>query len=71
MKCFRSSIYFQPKIFNLSYIDSGWGWKDREKLNEMKDTNSRFLVAQDELARPIAFINFRFDIDYGVPVVYW
>nr|XP_039251860.1 N-alpha-acetyltransferase 40-like isoform X3 [Styela clava] len=52
------------------YEESGWGWKDRDKLQEMKDDNARYLIVKNEDETPVAFIHFRFDLDYGQPVVY-
>ncbi|XP_077974462.1 N-alpha-acetyltransferase 40-like isoform X2 [Styela clava] len=52
------------------YEESGWGWKDRDKLQEMKDDNARYLIVKNEDEKPVAFIHFRFDLDYGQPVVY-
>lgn len=52
------------------YEESGWGWKDREKLQELKDDNARYLIVKNEEENPVAFIHFRFDLDYGQPVVY-
>ena len=45
------------------YDDSGYGWDDEDKRNELGDRACRFLVAydeDDEEKNPIAFINFRF-----------
>jgi len=52
------------------YMDS-WGWFDKEKLKEMGDDRMWYLVAFDSTTNePVAFVSFRFDIDFGNPVVY-
>lgn len=52
------------------YDECGWGWRDKDKLNELKEDESTFLIARDENSAPVAFVHFRFDLDYGLPVVY-
>ena len=39
-------------------------------MKEMCDDRMWYLIAFD-LDRPVAFCSFRFDFDFGVPVVYW
>lgn len=52
------------------YVECGWGWRDKDKLNEMKEHNAIYLIARDESGNPAAFVHFRFDLDYALPVVY-
>ncbi|XP_043931560.1 N-alpha-acetyltransferase 40 isoform X2 [Protopterus annectens] len=52
------------------YEQSEWGWKDREKREEMTDDRAWYLVARDEDSTPVAFSHFRFDIECGEEVLY-
>ncbi len=53
------------------YEDSAWGWNEKEKLLEMTEDSAWYLVAFTKEQNPIAFSHFRFDMDYGFPVLYW
>lgn len=54
-----------------SLYASTWGWNDKDKQKEMGDDRMWFLIAFDQSTNdPVAFTSFRFDIDYGYPVVY-
>ena len=55
-----------------SYEASAWGWNEKEKLSEMTEDSAFYLIAssKDE-NKPLAFSHFRFDMDYGHPVLYW
>ncbi|XP_072102115.1 N-alpha-acetyltransferase 40 isoform X1 [Mobula birostris] len=53
------------------YEQSEWGWKDREKREEMTDERAWYLVARDGGGKqPAAFSHFRFDVDCGEEVLY-
>ncbi|XP_078516671.1 N-alpha-acetyltransferase 40 [Lissotriton helveticus] len=52
------------------YEQSEWGWKDREKRDEMTDDRAWYLVAREESSQPVAFIHFRFDVECGDEVLY-
>ncbi|XP_064359216.1 N-alpha-acetyltransferase 40 [Dromaius novaehollandiae] len=52
------------------YERSEWGWKEREKRQELTDERAWFLVARDAAARPVAFSHFRFDVEAGDEVLY-
>ncbi|EFX69334.1 N-alpha-acetyltransferase 40-like [Daphnia pulex] len=52
------------------YEDSAWGWNEKEKLLEMTEDSAWYLVAFTKEGNPIAFSHFRFDMDYGFPVLY-
>ncbi|XP_052767655.1 N-alpha-acetyltransferase 40-like [Mya arenaria] len=52
------------------YETSSWGWKDREKREEMFDDRAWYLVARDDQRLPVAFVHFRFDIEMDEEVVY-
>nr|XP_026693187.1 N-alpha-acetyltransferase 40 isoform X3 [Ciona intestinalis] len=49
---------------------SSWGWNDKEKMKELTDDRMWFLLAMDQDSKPVAFSSFRFDLDFGEPVVY-
>uniref|UniRef100_A0A3B5LBT3 N-alpha-acetyltransferase 40, NatD catalytic subunit n=1 Tax=Xiphophorus couchianus TaxID=32473 RepID=A0A3B5LBT3_9TELE len=42
---------------------SEWGWKEREKREEMNDERAWYLLARDADSTPLAFSHFRFDVD--------
>nr|CAG4636713.1 EOG090X0MNC [Eubosmina coregoni] len=52
------------------YEESDWGWDEKEKLNEMTEDAAWYLIATTSDGKPVAFSHFRFDVDYGNPVVY-
>ncbi|XP_063293712.1 N-alpha-acetyltransferase 40 [Pelobates fuscus] len=58
------------KNMQLLYEQSEWGWKEREKREEMTDERAWYLIARDELAAPVAFVHFRFDVECGDEVLY-
>lgn len=53
------------------YEQSEWGWKEREKREEMKDERAWYLLAFDADSTPLAFSHFRFDVECGDEVLYW
>ncbi|KAK2188628.1 hypothetical protein NP493_126g00024 [Ridgeia piscesae] len=52
------------------YEDSGWGWNDKQKLDEMSEDKARYLVARNQENKPVALVHFRFDMDYEEAVLY-
>ncbi|RXN21671.1 N-alpha-acetyltransferase 40 isoform X1 [Labeo rohita] len=52
------------------YEQSEWGWKEREKREEMKDERAWYLLARDADSTPLAFSHFRFDVECGDEVLY-
>ncbi|KAG8564153.1 hypothetical protein GDO81_016353 [Engystomops pustulosus] len=52
------------------YEQSEWGWKEREKREELTDERAWYLIARDELGMPVAFVHFRFDVECGDEVLY-
>nr|XP_056709829.1 N-alpha-acetyltransferase 40 isoform X2 [Euleptes europaea] len=52
------------------YEQSEWGWKDREKRDEMTDDRAWYLIALEEGSVPVAFSHFRFDVECGEEVLY-
>uniref|UniRef100_A0A8C9PJF0 N-alpha-acetyltransferase 40, NatD catalytic subunit n=1 Tax=Spermophilus dauricus TaxID=99837 RepID=A0A8C9PJF0_SPEDA len=53
------------------YEQSEWGWKDREKREEMMDDRAWYLIAWENSSVPVAFSHFRFDVECGDEVLYW
>uniref|UniRef100_A0A8B9EKK1 N-alpha-acetyltransferase 40, NatD catalytic subunit n=1 Tax=Anser cygnoides TaxID=8845 RepID=A0A8B9EKK1_ANSCY len=53
------------------YEQSEWGWKEREKREELADDRAWYLIARDAAAGPVAFSHFRFDVECGDEVLYW
>ncbi|XP_041840471.1 N-alpha-acetyltransferase 40 isoform X2 [Melanotaenia boesemani] len=52
------------------YEQSEWGWKEREKREEMNDERAWYLLARDADSAPLAFSHFRFDVECGEEVLY-
>ncbi|EHB04944.1 N-acetyltransferase 11 [Heterocephalus glaber] len=52
------------------YEQSEWGWKDREKREEMTDDRAWYLIAWENSCVPVAFSHFRFDVECGDEVLY-
>ncbi|KAF4529552.1 hypothetical protein B566_EDAN016790 [Ephemera danica] len=75
---FDSSCQFNYLVFMLQrqylsviYQDKcEWGWKDSLKRDELFDEDACYLIARDSAGILVAFSHFRFDLDYGRPVLY-
>nr|CAG4642241.1 EOG090X0MNC [Eurycercus lamellatus] len=52
------------------YEESAWGWDEKEKHKEMTESGAWYLIAYNSDGKPLAFSHFRFDVDYGHPVLY-
>jgi len=52
------------------YEQSEWGWKSREKMDEMTEEKAWYLIARDQDRKPIAFCHFRFDMELDTEVLY-
>ncbi|PIK62498.1 putative N-alpha-acetyltransferase 40 [Apostichopus japonicus] len=52
------------------YEQSSWGWKEREKREEITDDRVLLLVARGEDQNPVGFVHFRFDMDFDDEVLY-
>ncbi|NXF77196.1 NAA40 acetyltransferase, partial [Sclerurus mexicanus] len=52
------------------YEQSEWGWKEREKREELRDERAWYLLARDPDTAPVAFSHFRFDVEAGDEVLY-
>lgn len=37
----------------------------------MTDASARYLIAYNTEGKPLGYSHFRFDMDYGSPVLYW
>lgn len=48
-----------------------WGWKDAKKKFELNDADARYLIARQKSdSKPVAFINFRFEMEGIFDVAY-
>lgn len=53
------------------YISGGWGWKDRDKWEELTHESAWMLMARLKgSGTPCGFVDFRFDLDDNVEVLY-
>lgn len=52
------------------YESSDWGWKEREKKEELMDEHARFLIARTTDGELVGFCHFRFDLDFDDEVIY-
>jgi len=52
------------------YEGSSWGWNEKEKKEEMKGSNSRYLLAFNSKDEIVAMSHFRFDVDDDIEVLY-
>ncbi|XP_053400713.1 N-alpha-acetyltransferase 40-like [Mercenaria mercenaria] len=46
------------------------GWKDREKREEMAEDKALYLIVRNTEAEPVAFVHFRFDMEFDEEVLY-
>ncbi|XP_061402893.1 N-alpha-acetyltransferase 40 [Musca vetustissima] len=52
------------------YKQLSMGWQPKVKQNDLMKGWARYLVAVDKSKTPVAYAMFRFDMDYGHPVLY-
>ncbi|XP_026314879.1 N-alpha-acetyltransferase 40 [Hyposmocoma kahamanoa] len=52
------------------YETCAWGWNRERKVEEMMDDNAWYLIAKEKTGTLLAFSHFRFDMDFGHPVLY-
>ncbi|XP_072930004.1 N-alpha-acetyltransferase 40 isoform X2 [Epargyreus clarus] len=52
------------------YETCAWGWNRERKIEEMTDDAAWYLIAKDQKDNLLAFSHFRFDMDFGDPVLY-
>lgn len=54
----------------LLYQISHWGYDESTKRQELRATTSRFIIAKNEEDRPVAFMHYRFEMDFDSAVLY-
>lgn len=69
--CMAPYMLMVPVFLVHRYEQSEWGWKEREKREEMTDERAWYLLARDAESAPVAFSHFRFDVECGDEVLYW
>merc|ERR1719430_473311 len=52
------------------YQKSHWGWSSANKKAELEETAAWYLVARTQEGVPVAFIHFRYDMDFDDDVLY-
>eukprot|EP00112_Aurelia_sp_Birch-Aquarium-sp1_P008049 Seg1882.1 transcript_id=Seg1882.1/GoldUCD/mRNA.D3Y31 product="N-alpha-acetyltransferase 40" protein_id=Seg1882.1/GoldUCD/D3Y31 len=53
------------------YEKSSWGWKDKDKYEEITDDKAWYLLAYDnDKDKAVGISHFRFDFDFDDPVLY-
>jgi len=52
------------------YENSNWGWKEKDKRDEMTEENARYLLAVDGEKNIVGMSHFRFDVDEDDEVIY-
>ncbi|XP_078000802.1 N-alpha-acetyltransferase 40-like [Glandiceps talaboti] len=52
------------------YEASSWGWKDRDKREELTYDGAWYLVARELDGMAVGFVHMRFDMDYDDEVLY-
>ncbi|XP_026760808.1 N-alpha-acetyltransferase 40 [Galleria mellonella] len=52
------------------YETCAWGWNKERKVEEMTDDSAWYIIAKEKNGTLLAFSHFRFDMDYGEPVLY-
>ncbi|XP_075982853.1 N-alpha-acetyltransferase 40 [Anticarsia gemmatalis] len=52
------------------YETCAWGWNKERKVEEMTDDAAWYLIAREKNGTLLAFSHFRFDMDFGDPVLY-
>eukprot|EP00092_Neocalanus_flemingeri_P018538 GFUD01020074.1.p1 GENE.GFUD01020074.1~~GFUD01020074.1.p1 ORF type:complete len:263 (+),score=75.53 GFUD01020074.1:139-927(+) len=50
--------------------DADFGWKEKEKKEEMREDLAWYLLARTKEGTPVAFSHFRYDMDYDDEVLY-
>jgi len=51
-------------------MDREFGWKEKEKKEELREDAAWYLLARTSEGTPVAFSHFRYDMDYDDEVVY-
>uniref|UniRef100_A0A2K6W8Y5 N-alpha-acetyltransferase 40 n=2 Tax=Onchocerca TaxID=6281 RepID=A0A2K6W8Y5_ONCVO len=63
---------FQLFVANMRtmYQISQWGYDELSKRQELRATTSRYIIAKNTNNKPIAYLHYRFDIDFDSAVLY-
>merc|ERR1712183_127838 len=51
-------------------MEAEFGWKEKDKREEMWSDHAWYLLARTEEGKPVAFSHYRYDMDYDDEVVY-
>jgi len=64
-------------VFNLTkrnmetlYESSEWGWRDKDKKEELNEEAAWYLMCKDKDGKDCAFVHFRFDLEEECEVLY-
>nr|CAG4643665.1 EOG090X0MNC [Ilyocryptus agilis] len=68
-QCFSWAFDLLKRNMKTLYENSVTGWNEKDKQEEMAHSAAWYLIAYSA-EQPVAFSHFRFDLDYGHPVVY-
>uniref|UniRef100_T1IYE8 N-alpha-acetyltransferase 40 n=1 Tax=Strigamia maritima TaxID=126957 RepID=T1IYE8_STRMM len=60
----------RENMHTLSYEQSEWGWSEKVKLEELTNKKAWYLIVRTPDGQNVAFVHFRFDLDYGIEVLY-
>jgi len=52
------------------YDTCEWGWKDKDKQQELTEDTAWYLLCNDDENKNVAFVHFRFDLDDDIEVLY-
>ncbi|XP_004921847.1 N-alpha-acetyltransferase 40 [Bombyx mori] len=69
-KVLQWAIDLTEKNMKTLYETCAWGWNPNRKLEEMTDDAAWYLIAREKNGTLLAFSHFRFDLDFGEPVLY-
>ena len=54
------------------YETCDWGWNDEQKRDELIHPQACYLLVRDTSNnKAVAFVHFRFDLDFDDAVLYW
>lgn len=71
MQCVEQIFDLMEKNMKEMYEKSSWGWDLKSKQTELTEATALFLIATIGNKEFLGFSHFRFDMDYGIPVLYW
>lgn len=68
---FKWAVSLVERNMKAHYENSSWNWDAEEKSQEMAEDSAYYLILSDKYEEIlIGFCHFRFDLDYGHPVLY-